>query len=149
MTSVSGAFASGNQRRRRQPGYDAEHIAGNSSYQELFDGLRIDRRPRFSLKVQQELTDAIVGAVLGQLLEIEHFSDGHPDAGDGDGMPWEAIALGCLRDDFDGIGVEGDGRDILPPQPSAILECYGQAPPSASVRASRPISGTAPDILSG
>src|SRR5262249_31655569 len=93
----------------------------------LFYRLRIDRRARAARDDQrraaeEELVDAVLGAVLGELLEVEDLAHAQAHGRDHDPVPRLVRFPGLVRPHLDGPGVGADGGDLLVLAPVAVLE---------------------------
>src|SRR5262245_30339620 len=94
----------------------------------LFDGQRIggraDRaRDRDGGRDEQELVDAILGAILGEIRDVEDLAHGQPHDRDRDPVPRLIDArLRFVRTDLAAPGVAGDRGDLGPLDPLERLE---------------------------
>src|SRR5215467_1679359 len=101
--------------------------AGGSS----LDRLRIDRRAggpgdHQRRAAEEELVDAVAGAVLGKLFQVEHLPHGEPHGGDHHPMPRLVRLPGLVRTHLDAPGVGADGGDLLVLAPVAVLELHAR-----------------------
>src|SRR5213593_445066 len=94
----------------------------------LLDRLGIDRRAgppgdHQRRRAKEELVDAVGGAVLGELLEIEDLAVHDPDRRDRDPVPGlEDVRPGRVGSHLDPPGVAADRRDLLGVDPVQGLE---------------------------
>src|SRR5712671_2842566 len=89
--------------------------------------LRIDRRAGAAADDQrraaeEELVDAVLFAVLGELLEVEDLAHAQPHGRDHHPMPGLVCFRGLVRPHLDAPGVGADRRDLLVLAPVAVLE---------------------------
>src|SRR5215471_13352320 len=93
----------------------------------LFNGLRIDWRAGAAgddqrRAAEEELVGAVLGAVLGQLLEVEDLAHAQAHGRDHHPVPGLVRLDGLVRPHLDAPGVGADRRDLLGLAPIAILE---------------------------
>src|SRR5215467_12358047 len=93
----------------------------------LFNGLRVDRRAGAAgddqrRAAEEELVGAVLGAVLGQLLEIEDLAHAQAHGRDHHPVPRLVGFLGLVRPHLDAPGVGADRGDLLVLAPVAVLE---------------------------
>src|SRR5262245_14206397 len=91
------------------------------------DRLRIDRRAGAARDDQrraaeEELVDAVLVAVFGQLLEIEDLAHAQPHGRDHHPVPRLVRLGGLVRPHLDAPGVGADRRDLLVLAPVTVLE---------------------------
>src|SRR5689334_21823124 len=91
------------------------------------DRLRVDRRARSARDNQrrpaeEEFVDAILIAILGELLEIEYLTHAEAHGRDHDPVPGLVGLFGLVRTHLDAPGVGADRRDLLFLAPVAVLE---------------------------
>src|SRR5581483_6091435 len=122
----------------------------------LFNRLRIDRRAGAAgddqrWPAEEELVDAVFGAVLGELLEIEDLAHAQAHGRDHHPVPGLVGFLGLVRPHLDAPGVRADRGDLLLLAPVAILELHarriaaGIAAPVALLLAALHLSGAHDD----
>src|SRR5262245_42655715 len=92
-----------------------------------FDCLRIDRRTGAAgddqgRAAEEELVDAVGGAMFRQFLEIEDFAHAQPHGGNDDPMPGLVRFGGLVRPYFDAPGIRANRRDLFVLAPVAVLE---------------------------
>src|SRR5215510_10053272 len=73
---------------------------------------------------EKELVDAVLVAVLGQLLEIENLAHAQAHGRDHHPVPRLVGLLGLVRPHLDAPGVSADGGDVLLLAPVAVLELH-------------------------
>src|SRR5215475_3177955 len=91
------------------------------------DRLRIDRRAGAASddqwrSAEEELVDAVAGAILRQILEIEDFAHAQPHGGNDHPVPGLVRFRGLVRPHLDTPGIRADGGDLFVLAPIAILE---------------------------
>src|SRR5215471_15554611 len=91
------------------------------------DRLRIDRRAGAAgdderRSAEEELVDAVVGAILRQILEIKDFAHAQPHGGNDHPVPGLVRFRGLVRPHLDTPGIRADGGDLFVLAPIAILE---------------------------
>src|SRR6185312_5638898 len=101
--------------------------APRAGLEALFNRLRIDRASGTAgddqrRAAEEELVDAVVVAVLGELLEIEDFAHAQAHGRDDDPVPRLVGVAGLVRPHLDAPGVGADRRDLLFLAPVAVLE---------------------------
>src|SRR5262249_54011203 len=111
----------------RRRGQMMGFAALNPSYDMSFDRLRIDRRARAARDDQrrtaeEELVDAVLLAVLGELLEIEDLAHAQAHGRDHDPVPRLIGIPSLVRSHLDAPGVGADRGDLLLLAPVAVLE---------------------------
>src|SRR2546423_7748521 len=92
-----------------------------------FDCLRIDRRAGAAgddqrRSAEEEFVDAVLGAVLRQILEIEDFAHAQPHGRNHHPVPGLVRFRGLVRPHLDAPGIRTDGGDLFVLAPIAILE---------------------------
>src|SRR5262245_51658187 len=93
------------------------------------DGLRVDRRAGAAgddqrRAAEEELVDAVLLAVLGQLLEIENLAHAQAHGRDHHPVPRLVRLGGLVRPHLDAPGVGADRRDLLVLAPVAVLDLH-------------------------
>src|ERR1051325_6616807 len=93
----------------------------------LFNSLRVDRRAGAAgddqrRAAEEELVGAVVGAVLGQLLEIEDLAHAQAHGRDHHPVPRLVRLGGLVRPHLHAPGVGADRRNLLVLAPVAVLE---------------------------
>src|SRR5262252_6760263 len=93
----------------------------------LLDRLRIDRRAGAAgddqrRSAEEELVDAVVGAILRQILEIEDFAHAQPHGRNHHPVPRLVCLRGLVRPHLDAPGIRAYGGDLFVLTPIAILE---------------------------
>src|SRR5262245_28508506 len=96
-------------------------------YFRLLDRLRVDRRASPAgddqwRAAEEELVNPVGGAVLGQVLEVEHLAHGQSHGGNDYPMPGLVRLLRLIRPYFHAPGVAADRGDLLLLTPVAVLE---------------------------
>src|SRR6516162_1494006 len=91
------------------------------------DRLRIDRRAGAAgddqrRSAEEELVDAVVGAILRQILEIEDFAHAQPHGGNDHPVPGLVCLHGLVRPHLDAPGIRADGGNLFVLAPVAVLE---------------------------
>src|SRR5438132_779859 len=91
------------------------------------DRLRVDRRASAAgdeerRAAEEELVDTVLGAVLGQLLEIENLAHAQAHGWNHHPVPGLVRFLGFVRPHLDAPGVGADGGHLLVLAPVAVLE---------------------------
>src|SRR5262252_3971251 len=91
------------------------------------DRLRIDRRAGAAgddqrRPAEEEFVDAVVGAILRQILEIEDFAHAQPHGRNHHPVPRLVCLRGLVRPHLDAPGIRADGGDLFVLAPIAILE---------------------------
>src|SRR5215472_10329674 len=91
------------------------------------DRLRIDRRAGAASddqwrSAEEELVDAVAGAILRQILEIEDFAHAQPHGGNDHPVPGLVRFRRLVRPHLDAPGIRADGGDLFVLAPIAILE---------------------------
>src|SRR5215831_12993714 len=91
------------------------------------DRLRIDWRAGAAgdderRSAEEEFVDAVVGAVLRQILEIEDFAHAQPHGGNDHPVPGLVRFRGLVRPHLDAPGIRADGGELFLLAPVAVLE---------------------------
>src|SRR5215813_9166217 len=91
------------------------------------DRLRVDRRAGAAgddqrRPAEEEFVDAVVGAILRQILEIEDFAHAQPHGRNDHPVPGLVCLRGFVRPHLDAPGIRADGGDLFVLAPIAILE---------------------------
>src|SRR2546430_11894119 len=121
-----------------------------------FDCLRIDRRAGAAgddqrRSAEEEFVDAVLGAILRQILEIEDFAHAQPHGGNDHPVPGLVRFRGPVRPHLDAPGIRADGGDLFVLAPVAILEpdagrvAAGVAAPFLLLEAALHLSGANDD----
>src|SRR4051794_16914927 len=92
-----------------------------------FDRLRIDRAAGAAgdnerRTAEEELVDLVLGAILGEFLEIENLAHAQPQRGDHDPVPRLVCVLGLVRAYLAAPGVGVDRGDLFLAAPVTVLE---------------------------
>src|SRR5690349_4164152 len=92
-----------------------------------FNRLRVDRASRAAgddqrRAAEEELVDAVLDAVLGELLQIEDLAHAQAHGRDDDPVPRLVGVAGLVRPHLDAPGVGADRSDLLVLAPIAVLE---------------------------
>src|SRR5204863_8199034 len=95
----------------------------------LFDRLRIDRRTGSAgdderRAGEEELVDLVLGAILGELLQIEDLAHAQPHGGDHHPVPRLVRVLGLVRAHLAAPGVGTEGGALMLVTPVAVLELH-------------------------
>src|SRR5215510_14171106 len=103
------------------------HNSHASSLTASLDRLWVDWRARAAgdqerRAAEEELVDAVLGAVLGQLLEIEDLAHAQAHRRDNDPVPRLVRLLGLVRPHLDAPGVGADRGHLPLLAPIAVLE---------------------------
>src|SRR6266478_4786638 len=118
--------------------------------------LRIDRRAGAAgddqrRSAEEEFVDAVLGAVLRQILEIEDFTHAQPHGRNDHPVPGLVRFRGLVRPHLDPPGIGADGGDLFVLAPVAILEpdagrvAAGVAAPFLLLEAALHLSGANDD----
>src|SRR5262249_57763964 len=97
---------------------------------------------------EEELVDAVLGAVLGKLLEIEDLTHAQTHGRDHHPVPWLVRLFGLVRAHLDAPGVGADRSHLLVLAPVAVLEldagriAAGVAAPDSFLQAALHVPGT-------
>src|ERR1700730_770353 len=97
----------------------------------LLNGLRVDRRPGGAgdnerRAAKEEFVDPVLGAVLGELLEIEDFAHTQTHGRDDHPEPGLVCFRGFVRSYLDPPGIRADGRNLLGLAPVAVLKLHAR-----------------------
>src|ERR1700730_968968 len=95
----------------------------------LLDRLRVDRRAGAAGDYQrraaeEEFVDSVGGAIVGQVLEIEHLAHGQAHGGNDHPVPGLVGLGGIIGPHLDPPGVGADRGDLLFLAPVAVLELH-------------------------
>src|SRR5580693_1574551 len=119
------------QRRTAPPGFAALATLPLQGRVRLFNRLRIDRRAGAAgyderRAAEEEFVDAVLVAILGELLEIEDLAHAQPHGRDHHPVP-RLVGFRCLvRPHLDTPGVGADRGDLFFLAPIAVLELYAR-----------------------
>src|SRR5580700_5165178 len=97
----------------------------------LFYRLRVDRRAGAAgddqrRAAEKEFVDAVLVAILGELLEIENLAHAQAHGRDHHPVPRLVGFRGLVRSHLDTPGVGADRRDLLFLAPITVLEFYAR-----------------------
>src|SRR5262245_55515860 len=105
------------------------HNSHASSLTASLDRLGVDRRAGAAgdeerRAAEEELVDAVLGAILGQLLEIEDIAHAQAHGRDHHPVPRLVCLGGFVRAYLDAPGIGADRGDLLLLTPVAVLELH-------------------------
>src|SRR5580704_10331195 len=117
------------QLKHRDPLTPTLSPSGRGSPRASLYRLRIDRRAGAAgdgerRAAEEELVDLVLGAVLGQVLEMEDLAHAQPHGRDHHPVPRLVRLGGFVRPHLDAPGVGADRRDLLLVAPVAVLELH-------------------------
>src|SRR6185312_3546374 len=106
---------------------DRAFSASGMTASRSLNGLRIDRRAGGAgddqrRAAEEELVDAVLGAILRQLLEVENFAHAQAHGRDHHPVPRLVRLGGFVRPHLDAPGVGADRGDLLLLAPVAVLD---------------------------